>query len=212
MSDFRRAVYLLVADAERLNPLEASILEKVKDLLAHPIEASAEGDEKIDRAIDGGVLIVPPGAWPAGTLAYLTRFSDLPFIALVEDGCSLGLAKFWYSLGADLVLDASTSSAVLVAAVERRRELDRRSTLSQLTKKEVVLFEILRRAGSSGVTRSQLAERIWPDVHVHDKTIDVHVFNLRRKLNGSNYRIEVQNSMLRLIDKSGFEMAEDLGR
>ncbi|MDZ4083517.1 MAG: helix-turn-helix domain-containing protein [Bdellovibrionales bacterium] len=212
MNDFKRTVFLLLASSERLSPLEASILEKVKVLSTIAIEVNPESAEIIDRVIEGGVLIVPPGKWPAGTLAYLTRFTDLPFIALVEDGSSLGLVKFWYSLGADLVLDTSVSSAVLVAAVEKRRELDRRSTLSQLTKKEIVLFEILRRAGASGVTRSQLAERIWPDVHVHDKTIDVHVFNLRRKLNGSNYRIEVQNSTLRLIDKSGLETAEDLGR
>ncbi len=212
MNESKRVVYLLVADPSNSSPAERSILSKVADLSVLPIKAQSESSEKIDKTIDGGVLIIPPGLWPAGTLAQLTHFSDLPFIAIVEEGCSLSLAKFWYSLGADLVLDLATSSAVLVSAVERRRELDRRSTLSQLTKKEIVLFEILRRAGANGVTRRQLAERVWPDVHVHDKTIDVHVFNLRRKLNGSFYRIEVQNSMLRLIDKSVTNMPGDLGR
>lgn len=212
MTEFKRFVYLLVTDSENLNPVELSILEKLKDLKPSLVQASSDGDEKIDKAIDGGVLIVPPGFWPVGTLAYLTRFSDLPFLAIVESDCSLGLAKFWYSLGADLVLDVSASGPVLVSAVERRIELDRRSTMAQLTKKEVVLFEVLRRAGSAGVTRRQLADRIWPDVHVHDKTIDVHVFNLRRKLNGSNYRIEVQNSTLRLVDKAELNSSSDLGR
>lgn len=201
MTDVKRIVYIIVADVKNLSPFESSIFAKLYDLAPMPIQALPEREVKIEKTIEGGVLIIPPGTWPAGTLADLTRFSDLPFIAVVEDGCTLGLAKFWYSLGADLVLDASVSSSVLVAAVERRRELESRSTISQLTKKEIVLFEILRRAGENGVTRSQLAQRIWPDVHVHDKTIDVHVFNLRRKLNSSNYRIEVRNSVLRLIDK-----------
>jgi hypothetical protein len=212
MNDFKRTVFLLISSSERLSPLESSILEKVKDLSTIGIEVCSESREKIDRVVDGGVLIVPPGKWPAGTLAYLTRFSDLPFIALAEEGCSSQMVKFWYSLGADLVLDTSVSSAILVAAVERRRELDRRPTLSQLTKKEVVLFEILQRAGSEGVKRSQLTERVWPDVYVNDKTIDVHIFNLRRKLNGSNYRIEVQNSTLRLVDKFDVELTADFGR
>jgi hypothetical protein len=206
VNDFKRTVFLLISSSERLRPIEASILEKVKHLPTIGIEVCSESTEKIDRVIDGGVLIVPPGKWPTGTLAYLTRFSDLPFIALIEDGCSSQLVKFWYSLGADLVLDTSVSSAVLVAAVETRRELDRRPTLSQLTKKEVILFEILQRAGLAGVKRSQLTERVWPGVHVNDKTIDVHVFNLRRKLNGSNYRIEVQNSTLRLIEISDIDL------
>lgn len=212
MSDFKRTVFLLISSSERLTPLEASILEKVKDLSTIGIEVGSESRERIDRVVDGGVLIVPPGRWPTGTLAYLTRFSDLPFIALTEDESSSRMVKFWYSLGADLVLDVSVSRAVLVAAVERRRELDRRSTFSQLTKKEVILFELLQSAGSVGVKRSELAERVWPDVHVQDKTIDVHVFNLRRKLNGSNYRVEVQNSVLRLIEISDFELLDDVGQ
>jgi hypothetical protein len=212
MIDSKRIVYLLVADSANLSVFEISILGKIKILAPELVRAASAGDEKIDKRIDGGVLVVPPGLWPAGTLAYLTRFSDLPFIALVEDGCTLGLAKFWYSLGADLVLDFNSSGSVLVSAIERRRELDQRSSLTQLTKKEIVLFEILRRAGNKGISRIQLAERIWPDVHVHDKTIDVHVFNLRRKLNGSSFRIEVQNSKLRLIDKSNLDLPGDLSR
>ncbi len=200
MNQSKRAIHILVCDPENLTPIEESVFIRLESLRPNPVRVDRSGGEKIDRSIDGGVLVIPAGSWPSGTLAFLTRFSDLPFLALLDEGSPIDLARSWYSLGAELVLDCGTSCAVLSAAVERLREIERRSVFSQLTKKELILFEILRRAGHGGVARKEMAERIWPDVQVHDKTLDVHVFNLRRKLNGTSYRIEVQNSTLRLVD------------
>ena len=50
-----------------------------------------------------------------------------------------------------------------------------------LTKKEQKLFDFLV-LHPEGVTREQLMVICWKNVSVHPKTLDVHLFNLRQKL------------------------------
>lgn len=61
--------------------------------------------------------------------------------------------------------------------------LIRRSSLFklELTKKEQELFDFLARH-PKGVTRKELMTLCWKNIVVHPKTLDVHLFNLRQKL------------------------------
>jgi DNA-binding response OmpR family regulator len=52
-----------------------------------------------------------------------------------------------------------------------------------LTRKEFVILLTLMRHAGAVVSRTQLAEQVWQtDVETIDSIIDVHISNLRRKL------------------------------
>ncbi|KQQ36271.1 PhoB family transcriptional regulator [Duganella sp. Leaf126] len=72
---------------------------------------------------------------------------------------------------ADLTLDARTRTAI------------RAGTDFALTTKEYALLELLMRHAGTVVTRLQLAEQVWhADLIAIDNLIDVHIKNLRRKV------------------------------
>lgn len=71
---------------------------------------------------------------------------------------------------ADLVVD------------EGRREVTRRGEVMPLTAREFDLLATLAAHPGRVFTRAQLLERIWGDAYYDDHVVDVHVGNLRKKL------------------------------
>ena len=57
------------------------------------------------------------------------------------------------------------------------------------TLKERIIIEEFLKVPSRKVLRTQIAERLWPNMVVEWKTLDVHMSNLRRKLQESGYTI-----------------------
>lgn len=51
-----------------------------------------------------------------------------------------------------------------------------------LTSKEYQIFHLLSSESSNSVARNEIISRVWGKVSVTSKTLDVHLFNLRRKL------------------------------
>lgn len=51
-----------------------------------------------------------------------------------------------------------------------------------LTAKELQIFSVLHRSAGAPVTRQALEDAVWSDSKVISKSIDVHIFNLRKKL------------------------------
>lgn len=54
---------------------------------------------------------------------------------------------------------------------------------SLLTAKEFQILSLLQQAPQHTVTRGEIVQKVWGNVKVGSKTLDVHIFNLRRKLN-----------------------------
>ena len=95
----------------------------------------------------------------------------------------------------DLILDTTT------------REVSRQDTRIELTAKEGSLLEFLMRHPNQVLTRTMIAEHVWNyDFDNATNVIDVHVRNLRRKIDdsfpikliqtvrGAGYRISTQQS------------------
>ncbi len=59
-----------------------------------------------------------------------------------------------------------------------------------LTPSEFRLLDLLRRESGRAFTRSELVARVMPDSVVLERTIDVHVRSLRRKLGTAAARIQ----------------------
>ncbi len=53
---------------------------------------------------------------------------------------------------------------------------------AKLTAKELQIFSILHLARGTAVARKKIQAEVWGDVKVSNKSLDVHVFHLRRKL------------------------------
>ena len=153
-----------------------------------PVAIAPKASEQI-IALDGQVAVIPTDTWPEGVLSGFTRCSDLLTVFIVKSGESRERVKLWYQIGAQIVLDENVSEGVLLAAVERLLVIESESWRPKLTHRELTVFEALRRAGASGMSRPEIATRVWNDTSVQEKTIDVHIFNLRRKLNSTRYRI-----------------------
>jgi len=60
----------------------------------------------------------------------------------------------------------------------------------QLTLKEFNILSLLSRNDSQGVSRTAMFNEIWKTVKVGKNTLDVHLFNLRRKLEGLGYEVQ----------------------
>ena len=58
----------------------------------------------------------------------------------------------------------------------------RGKTLSPLTAKEIQILSQLNNAPEKSMPRDEIVRRVWKTVKVSPKTLDVHIFNLRRKL------------------------------
>jgi hypothetical protein len=59
-----------------------------------------------------------------------------------------------------------------------------------LTKKEGQILELLLSTQNCGVTRMELNEHCWPGLKFELKALDVHLFNLRRKLEPKGITVE----------------------
>ncbi len=70
----------------------------------------------------------------------------------------------------------------------------RRGTLqsSPLTSKEFQILSVLKNAPQNALPRDQIVDRVWQKTKVTGKTLDVHLFNLRKKLVGLRVELVFQ--------------------
>lgn len=64
-----------------------------------------------------------------------------------------------------------------------------KEALTLLTARELQIFSILFSAKGKAISRRDLTTSVWKKVHVGEKTLDVHIFNLRRKLEATGYQV-----------------------
>ena len=61
--------------------------------------------------------------------------------------------------------------------------------IESLTSKQKQLLSLFLNSPGRVVSRDDILEQVWGDTSVHPKTVDVHLYNLRRKLNEFGYII-----------------------
>jgi len=101
-----------------------------------------------------------------------------------------------------LMLPMETAAKKSVGAVRggivlhslRLRVEDAQGRSQQLTSKEYQILTILHQSPEF-VSREHLQSRIWGDVNVAAKTLDVHIFNLRRKLAALDLRVNYHSDL-----------------
>lgn len=60
---------------------------------------------------------------------------------------------------------------------------------TKLTFKEAKILDSLMKEMNNYVARKEIIERVWSSIAVHPKTLDVHLYNLRRKIEPLGFQI-----------------------
>lgn len=171
--------------------------------------------ESVDDFIEALVLHEPPRLLISDPQRTRGSFSDafkrvrnasgsslrLPEFMIVSDYDDLDLMRFYLKAGARDYLLKPIRPNELVAKVERillqisnrevlilRNDLDG-IQINDLTFREHQMMTIFLSRPNRSVPREELHNAIWNKVTVNRKTLDVHLFNLRRKLRPNGYDI-----------------------
>jgi len=59
----------------------------------------------------------------------------------------------------------------------------------KLTHRELQIFSVLRSAKQGPVSRKEIVIQVWGNINVSSKTLDVHIFNLRKKMVDTGIKI-----------------------
>ncbi|MCA9796344.1 MAG: response regulator transcription factor [Candidatus Eremiobacteraeota bacterium] len=216
---------LLVED----DPVMARLLELELQTSGYEVELARDGLTGLERALSGDfdLLLLDlelPGLDGLGVCRQLRQTSNLPILILSghhqDHHKVIGL-----EVGADDYLGKPHNPRELLARVRallrrargvlpnRRqagrltidagsREVTRDGQLLSLTPIEFSLLSYLVERLGQALSREELLQRIWgPEFTGSSRTIDSHVRNLRRKLEGSRLRVEAVRSI-------GFKLVE----
>lgn len=180
--------------------------------------------ESVDALIEGLVLNEPPRLLITDPQRTVGSFSEafkrvrnasgsslrLPEFMIVSDYDELDLMRFYLKAGARDYLLKPIRPNELVAKVERillqisnrevlilRNELDG-IQINDLTFREHQMLTIFLSRPNRAVPRDDLYNAIWNKVTVNRKTLDVHLFNLRRKLRPNGYDIVCEGQTFHL--------------
>jgi two-component system response regulator MtrA len=203
---------LLVEDDERLG---AQIVDHLRDAGFEPTWIR-RGDEALEVSIKPfGMLILDlmlPGAYGLDVLRRLRRESEIPVLILSARNETTDKVRA-LKLGADDYLTKPFWPEELIARVQarlRRPSLEGTGVISQggltidlvarrvqvgsevieLTKVEFDLLAALARRPGAAITRAWLTENVLdPDREGNERTLDVHVSRLRKKLGACGERI-----------------------
>jgi len=117
-----------------------------------------------------------------GALDYLTKpFHKPELIVKVENNLKNRTSK----------PESKSPSAPVIEVLAAENEQENWNKLMrQLTARELRIFSSLYQNAGNPVSKHRLFEDVWGDVKVGKKTLDVHMFNLRRKLRSSSLQIE----------------------
>ncbi len=161
------------------------------------------------------LLLVEPEDAKSALANFFRGFANakekrFPETLIVSRNDEVDLIRFYLRVGVrDYILKPLRANE-LVAKVERAlMQIDNRSVLifkndldghqlSDLTFRENQIITVFLNSPSRTIDRDSLIETVWSKTLVNRKTLDVHVFNLRRKLRPIGYDIISERQKLYL--------------
>lgn len=73
--------------------------------------------------------------------------------------------------------------------------------LSQFTNKEIKIIESFNMKEEKTLHRNEIVKVIWKNIAIHPNTLDVHIYNLRKKLKPFGYGIKaIGNGLFKFIE------------
>jgi DNA-binding response OmpR family regulator len=83
----------------------------------------------------------------------------------------------------------NTEKTVAIAEKNKKSLAVDGVVINNLTSKQKQLLNLFLEDGDRIVTREDILEKVWGRTNVHPKTVDVHMYNLRRKIHDFGYII-----------------------
>jgi DNA-binding response OmpR family regulator len=78
---------------------------------------------------------------------------------------------------------------------------------SQFTNKEIKIIESFNIRDDKTLHRNEIVKIIWKNIAIHPNTLDVHIYNLRKKLKASGFNIKaIGNGLFRFTYLDGREI------
>jgi DNA-binding response OmpR family regulator len=136
----------------------------------------------------------------------------MPECMIVSKCDDLEVIRFYFKVGIREFILKPIRSGELIAKVERVLQLISSRevlilpnsldgiTIQDLTFREHQIFTVFLTRPRRTVRRKELYDIIWGSVSVGRKTLDVHLFNLRRKLRAYGYDILCKDQSFTLAD------------
>ncbi len=87
-----------------------------------------------------------------------------------------------------------------------RNEIELNGEVTQLSLVEIKLLKVFLSNVNKKVTRQDILKAVWPDARVEDRTVDVHVSTLRKKIKNFDHQIQSlygSGYILKPVGKSG---------
>ena len=76
--------------------------------------------------------------------------------------------------------------------------------LTQFTNKEIKIIESFNMKEEKTLHRNEIVKVIWKNIAIHPNTLDVHIYNLRKKLKTFDYGIKaIGNGLFKFTDNTG---------
>lgn len=161
-------------------------------------------DERVKPALVLADLMLPDGNF----LNFLTetkesQFLKTPFV-IVSSIDDIDALRFCFNEGALDYLTKPFKKNELLVKIENilsgrnsqavigndRKDLTLDGTkIANLTSKQLQVLSLFLNSPNRIINRSDILDKVWGNTTVHPKTVDVHLYNLRRKLHPYGYFI-----------------------
>ncbi len=170
--------------------------------------------EELEKALEAQtkpfILLADLKLQDRSFLSYLREHPDLPKLAkilVISSTDEVDILEECYSLGVSDYLTKPINTHELVVKTKRLFDLatyknslglqiDRMSnrityheTDVQLTPREFQILNYLIERGDAGVQKEELLQSIWKNTNVTSNTVEVHICNIRKKLDAIGFEI-----------------------
>ena len=179
---------------------ELRFFQSIQDFEKEVVEGRSVGDMGFDPQLMVLDLRLPDGFVTDAIKRWADLGIELPPFFVISGSESEDEVRACFKYGAADFITKPYSAAEIIGKVENVFEKQQQNALERyadqiaeeafLTVKELKIFKLMVERYGSYVTRQAMIERLWPKVKVNAKTLDVHLHNLRKKLEGSGFEIQ----------------------
>ncbi|MEX0797808.1 MAG: response regulator [Bacteriovoracaceae bacterium] len=205
----------IIEDMEDLQPIYQSILEEDKYNLTFFTSfdefrsAYLSSKDQID-------LIIADIFLEDGHFFKLLNESDMtlstPYLVISSSDEYESLQNAFEAGAIDYILKPFNKSEIKAKVERHVRQIDERNhetskslealhlDLASFTNKEIKIIESFNVQEDKTLHRNDIVKIIWKNIAIHPNTLDVHIYNLRKKLKQSNYSIKaIGNGLFRFV-------------
>ena len=165
----------------------------------HFFESADDLVKRWSNHLDVDLVIIEISDFNITTLKNMTALLMNVSTMIVSEFDDLEFINFAFELGADEFFIMPLNQNLFLSKIKRllypyyhqagQSSMDRRFEKLGLTSKELKIMKLLLTSPGNRINRDSMVNTIWGNITVHQKTLDVHIYNLRKKLADTEFSI-----------------------